>query len=153
MKTKLEMAHEFMLAMIKAGCSDGPELLERAWQYADAMQAEADKRECKERTDVLLTKDKDGNCLHFHHEFGHKKCMDCGASLEEWQPDWSQAPKWANWWSVDQNGTANFSEKKPSIEGRQWVYYSAASESPCHIEAPSFGYTGDWRNSLRKRHK
>ena len=49
MKTKLEMAHEFMLAMIGAGCSDGPELLERAWQYADAMQAEADKRE-KEKT-------------------------------------------------------------------------------------------------------
>ena len=151
MKTKLEMAHEFMLVMIKAGCSDGPELLERAWQYADAMQAEADKCECKERTDVLLTKDKGGNCLHFHHEFGHKKCMDCGASLEKWQPDWSQAPSWANWWSVDENGTANFSGKKPNIEGRQWVYYSAASENLCHIEAPSFGYTGDWRNSLRKR--
>ena len=38
------MAHEFMLAMIGAGCSDGPELLDRAWCYADAMQAEADKR-------------------------------------------------------------------------------------------------------------
>lgn len=28
-----------------------------------------------------LTKGKDGNCLHFHHEFGHQKCMDCGSSL------------------------------------------------------------------------
>ena len=154
MKTKLEMAHEYAIALINSDCEmQFDKFIRLCWNYADAMQAEADKRECKERTDVLLTKDKDGNCLHFHHEFGHKKCMDCGASLEEWQPDWSQAPKWANWWSVDQNGTANFSEKKPSIEGRQWVYYSAASESPCHIEAPSFGYTGDWRNSLRKRPK
>ena len=136
MKTKLEMAHEFMLAMIKAGCSDGPELLERAWQYADAMQAEADKRECKERTDVLLTKDKDGNCLHFHHEFGHKKCMDCGASLEEWQPDWSQAPEHANIW------------QKSSANNYYWC-----CDDDCLGAAPSFGYTGDWRNSLRKRPK
>lgn len=150
MKTKLEMAHEWYLKHLEVHESAS---VHGAWQYADAMQAEADKRECKERTDVLLTKDKDGNCLHFHHEFGHKKCMDCGASLEEWQPDWSQAPNWANWWSVDENGTANFSGKKPNIEVRQWVYYSAASENLCHIEAPSFGYTGDWRESLRKRPK
>lgn len=44
MKTKLELAHEFMLAMIGAGCSDGPDLLDHSWKYADAMQAEADKR-------------------------------------------------------------------------------------------------------------
>ena len=104
MKTKLEMAHEYAIALINSDCEmQFDKFIRLCWQYADAMQAEADKRECKERTDVLLTKDKDGNCLHFHHEFGHKKCMDCGASLEEWQPDWSQAPEWANWWAMDEN--------------------------------------------------
>ena len=152
MKTKLEMAHEFMLAMIKAGCSDGPELLERAWQYADAMQAEVDKRECKERTDVLLTKDKDGNCLHFHHEFGHKKCMDCGASLEEWQPDWSQAPEWANWWAMDENKNTRwiYSELEQPYIGDIFLRWFAVGRFDS-ADAPSFGYTGDWRNSLRKR--
>ena len=50
---KMKLAHEFMLAMIKAGCSDGPQLLERAWQYADAMQAEADKRKPSGLPDAL----------------------------------------------------------------------------------------------------
>ena len=77
MKTKLEMAHEFMLAMIKAGCSDGPELLERAWQYADAMQAEADKRENEEQ-DKLKQNERN------HHD----ELVFIG--LEEWQPDWSK---------------------------------------------------------------
>lgn len=150
---KLKLAHEYALKQMESLSENSTmqSVVSVAWKYADAMQAEADKRKDKTRPDVLLTKDKDGSCLHFHHEFGHKKCMDCGASLEEWQPDWSQAPEWANWWSVDENGTANFSGKKPHIEGHQWVYYSAAGEKPCHIEAPLFNYQGNWQDSLRKR--
>ena len=83
---KLQMAHEMALAIQGTKLIHDMELVsDMAWKYADAMQAEADKRS------ISLTKDKDGNCLHFHYEFGHKKCMDCGASLDEWQPDWSQA--------------------------------------------------------------
>jgi len=130
MKTKLEMAHEYLLRFSGATVAD-------AWAYADAMQVEADKRKPSEFPSVLR-----GAC----GEIVAVKVDD-----KDWQPDWSQVPVWANWWSVDENGTANFSGKKPNIEGRQWVYYSAASENLCHIEAPSFGYTGDWRNSLRKR--
>lgn len=137
MKTKLEMAHEwYMMQTRRNGCA----LVADAWKYADAMQAEADKRECKERTDVLLTKDKDGNCLHFHHEFGHKKCMDCGASLEEWQPDWSQAPDDALTWAISPLGIASWA-----------LYKDGVPYGSTH--APSFGYTGNWRNSLRKRPK
>lgn len=131
MKTKLEMAHDYAVAMLETpaqltGMSD-KDIAIAAFNLAEAMQAEADKREKEQQSEHVFE------------------------AVDEWQPDWSQAPEWANWWSVDENGTANFSGKKPNIEGRQWVYYSAASESPCHIEAPSFGYTGDWRNSLRKR--
>ena len=42
MKTKLEMAHEwYMMQTRRNGCA----LVADAWKYADAMQAEADKRE------------------------------------------------------------------------------------------------------------
>lgn len=142
---KLKLAHEFMLAMIKAGCHDGPDLLDRAWQYADAMQAEAKEREDKTRPEVLLIKDKDGKCLHFHHEFGHKKCMDCGASLEEWQPDWSKSPEWAKWWAMDADGECYWFESKPEICDDQWD-----SEDAIDV-APQFTYTSNWQESLRER--
>lgn len=155
MKTKLEMAHEIAVAMqSQEPITDMKLLSALAWAYADAMQAEADKRECKERTDVLLTKDKDGNCLHFHHEFGHKKCMDCGASLEEWQPDWSQAPTFANWWVAIANSKGEISggwffSKEPEIGKGDGVsvYYDGGDSTL----TGSFGYQGNWRDSLRKR--
>ena len=47
MKTKMELAHDWMLKH-----DDGSMSVEvvvfKAWQYADAMQAEADKREKEE---------------------------------------------------------------------------------------------------------
>ena len=146
MKTKLEMAHDWMMKH-----DDGSMSVEvvvfKAWQYADAMQAEADKRECKERTDVLLTKDKDGNCLHFHHEFGHKKCMDCGASLEEWQPDWSQAPSGYDWFVVGgRSGKGFFCLVEPEIVKDHYWFVG----EDC-LSVDKHNYTGDWRNSLRKR--
>ena len=158
MKTKLEMAHEWAMKHGDAETVGSRQnMIKYAWEYADAMQVEADKRECKERTDVLLTKDKDGNCLHFHHEFGHKKCMDCGASLEEWQPDWSQAPDGYDYWvaTADHDGKVSggwFYGVKPEFGESKGVsiYYSSNSNS---ILTDSFGYTGDWRESLRKRPK
>ena len=152
---KLDMAHEYAIALINSDCEmQFDKFIRLCWNYADAMQAEADKRECKERTDVLLTKDKDGNCLHFHHEFGHKKCMDCGASLEEWQPDWSQAPSWANWWVAIANSKGEISggwffSKEPEIGKGDGVsvYYDGGDSTL----TGSFGYQGNWQDSLRKR--
>ena len=157
MKTKLEMAHEYAIALINSDCEmQFDKFIRLCWDYADAMQAEADKRECKERTDVLLTKDKDGNCLHFHHEFGHKKCMDCGASLEEWQPDWSQAPdSLVKYFAVDENGRGGWFISKPTLCSDHWYWsdFEERIDNDHYDHAPSFGYTGDWRNSLRKRPK
>ena len=74
-------------------------VVKHVWKYADKMQAEEDKRKVGGVPDAIrenshifgsiapvrpfFTKDKDGNCMHFHHEFGHKKCMDCGDSLDD----------------------------------------------------------------------
>ena len=147
MKTKLEIAHEFMLAMIKAGCSDGPELLERAWQYADAMQAEADKREKEEI-------EKKSAELRNILNLSNFKPLEC---QEEWQPDWSQAPVGYDFWvaTADHDGKISggwFYDVEPEFGESKGVsiYYSSNSNS---ILTDSFGYTGDWRNSLRKRPK
>lgn len=44
---KLTMAHDWAMKIIEGNmrAADASDLVERAWQYADAMQAEAEKRE------------------------------------------------------------------------------------------------------------
>lgn len=150
MKTKLEMAHEYAIALINSDCEmQFDKFIRLCWNYADAMQVEADKRECKEHTGVFLTKDKDGNCLHFHHEFGHKKCMDCAASLEEWQPDWSQAPSGYDWFVVGgRSGKGFFCLVEPTIVKDHYWFVG----EDC-LSVDKHNYQGDWRNSLRKRPK
>ena len=68
---------------------------------------------------------------------------------EEWQPDWSQAPDVATYWTMRQDGECLWWKGKPLFDGS--CFYDAVGI--CHTVgyAPSFGYTGDWRNSLRKR--
>lgn len=152
---KEKRAHDYAKILLASDrCFDGSEHLAReAWELVDAMQAEADKRKVVGVPDAIqesrsLTKDKDGNCLHFHHEFGHRRCMDCGASLKAWQPDWSQAPDWANWWAVDGSEQAYWYSLKPRLNNYQNDFreYDGANNN-----APSFDYKGDWRDSLRER--
>lgn len=50
---KLQLAHEYALEMAKQGIPL-KSCLELGWKYADAMQAEADKRERKESPEVLF---------------------------------------------------------------------------------------------------
>ena len=71
---KMKMAHEWaMRAMIdrRVEFLDADGLAWKAWAYADAMQAEAEKRKPSGLPDALK---------------------------EEWQPDWSQAPDDATAW-------------------------------------------------------
>lgn len=150
MKSKLDMAHEwYMKHSVYPSFMDAD--IARAWKYADAMQAESNKRNQDARS---LTKDKNGNCLHLHHEFGHKKCMDCGASLEEWQPDWSVAPDGFNWWAMDGDNHCHWFKYKPRIvnENNEFdVGYRCTTCDDQFRSALSFNYQGDWKDSLRKR--
>ena len=144
---KLEMAHQWAMKYGKVDSNYNREnTVQLAWDYADAMQDEADKRNQDSRS---LTRDEHGNCLHFHHEFGHKKCMDCGASLEEWQPDWSQAPDWAVAWAMDMSGECYWhsGSKEPKVDNH--IFESSADGHT--FEAQSFNYQGNWQDSLRKR--
>ena len=161
MKTKLEMAHEYLLRFSGATVAD-------AWAYVDAMQAEADERKPKEPRETHK------NLAEFsmYPEFdasinyppdawvmykGEKRLAVSINTEKEWQPDWSQAPEWANWWVAVANQSGKitggwFYDVKPEFGfGDGPSVYSSMNGN--NILAGSFGYTGDWRNSLRKRPK
>ena len=134
MKTKLEMAHEYAIALINSDCEmQFDKFIRLCWNYVDAMQAEADKRE-KQNKDEFYANLADPM----------KKVRE-----QEWQPDWSQAPDNATYWTMRQDGECLWWKGKPLFDGS--CFYDAVGI--CHTVgyAPSFGYTGDWRNSLRKR--
>lgn len=120
---KLKLAHDWAMQSIDTGyVCETETLVSEAWQYADAMQAEAEKREDKTRPEVLK---------------------------EEWQPDWSQAPEWAVAFTVDTHGDSMWWSEQPTRTSLSWfvddhVVWRCDS-------APSFDYKGDWRESLRKR--
>ena len=143
MKTKLEMAHDWMMKH-----DDGSMSVEvvvfKAWQYADAMQAEADKRS---KAEVEQKRKAVREMLNADNTFLEKE----GQHFDdvEWQPDWSQAPKWAIAWTYDKNAVLWWSEI-PEIHKNIWFIDGGVWQC---ADAPSFGYTGDWRNSLRKRPK
>ncbi len=158
------MAHDWAMKYGKVDSNYNREnTVQLAWDYADAMQDEEDKRvkqkakdddkSIDELTDSRsLTKDEHGNCLHFHHEFGHKKCMDCGASLEEWQPDWSKAPDdKITHWTMEKDKRYSWWIGEPKKDSQN--HYESIENANCSFygDAPSFNYQGNWQDSLRKR--
>ena len=117
-----QMAHEHAIEFLKAAfeedkdCSINYQLLaEESYLYADAMQAESDKRKPKGLPDVLF------------------------------EPDWSQAPKWARWWAIDKDRLAFWHHTKPKNDDIEFY------QCGMFCDAPSFNYQGDWKDSLRKR--
>lgn len=139
---KLQMAHDYLRDIVSNWeYDDSFNPVDEAWKLADAMQAEADKRKSSEFPNVLR-----GAC----GEIVAVKVDDM-----EWQPDWSQAPEWANWWvigSLTKQGI--WSEAKPNsvrINGADYWEVTSPSGDEHLSVAPSFNYQGDWRDSLRKR--
>ena len=121
---KLQMAHEFMMKKMETETIDNHwELFYSSWRYADAMQAEADKRNYSEKQDS-----------------------------SEWQPDWSQAPDWANWWCLSVRHGAMWFSREPICTKATWVMLNDVKFCAASFdEAPSFNYQGNWQDSLRKR--
>lgn len=120
---KAKMAHDYAIEMLKRGDPERSIAFD-AWTLADAMQDEADKRL---KTDV-------GN-----------------TDASEWQPDWSQAPDDACCWFI---GGASW-DIKPYWSKYIPCYKSETTQTTWQgngmTEAPSFGYQGNWQDSLRKR--
>ena len=70
------------------------------------------------------------------------------AVLDEFEVDWSQAPEWATHWAFDKNTKAHWYKGSPENDGKEWVMSRICTN---YIQAPSFNYTGNWKDSLRER--
>ena len=119
---KLQMAHEYAMKHVQEGFDINYDVLVvEAWKYADAMQAEADKRVVK-LPDVFFDTNKN----------------------EEWQPDWSQAPDWANWWCLSVMHGAMWFSREPICTKSTWVMLNDVKFCATSFdEAPSFNYPGN----------
>lgn len=150
---KFKLAHEMALAIQGTKLLYDMELVsDMAWKYADAMQAEADKRN---KAEAAQKREEMREMLNAPNTFVEREGQHFD-DVEEWQPDWSQAPEWANWWAMDGfSEKANWYIDKPYIDDdsedeSEWnIYLRPNTETYTH--APSFDYKGKWRESLRKR--
>ena len=145
---KMQMAHDFAMNCLKnPSYADAKtyNIISSAWTYADAMQAEADKREDKAIPDAILNNEKRQQEQTNYHD----ALVEVG--LEEWQPDWSQAPGWANWWYKTSDNKYQWCSRKPYQDGCNW--FVNCSDIYTLDVSPSFNYQGSWQDSLRKRPK
>lgn len=132
---KLQMAHQMALMLLKnAPLEEVSNAISTAWQYADAMQAEADKRKSKPELPSLQQTFING-----------VEQPRYAPTCEEWQPDWSQASAWANWWAIDKDLVSFWHEDKPKFD--EIEFYQCGM----FCDAPRFNYQGNWQDSLRKR--
>lgn len=107
MKTKLEMAHDYLRDIVSNWeYDDSFDPVAEAWKYADAMQAAADERENKTNCD---TNAKFDMYLEYDASINYppdawvmykgEKRLAVSINVEkEWQPDWSKAPDDATAW-------------------------------------------------------
>lgn len=146
MKSKIEMAHDYVCAEInRVGLSSmSDERIMEAWRIADKMQAEVDKQKISSVPEVV----KNSVTIYQVPQKDFTFNFDFVADQENWQPDWSQAPEWAVAWTKDSGETLWWSYI-PWFKNNFW-FVDDSIIWQCG-EAPSFGYQGDWRESLRKR--
>ena len=143
-KTKMQLAHEMALAIQGTKLLHDMELVsDMAWKYADAMQAEADKRN---KAEAEQKRKEMREMLNAPNTFVEREGQHFD-DVEEWQPDWSQAPKWANWWVMTSKGVPIWIDSEPRISDNGFYWCLPRG----NIEAPLFNYQGDWRESLRER--
>ena len=138
---KLQLAHDYAMEMAKQGVPL-KSCKELGWKYADAMQSEAEKRN---KAEAEQKRKEMREMLNAPNTFIERE----GQHFDDvnWQPDWSQAPEWAVAWTFDRNGATWWSEM-PAIHGNMWFIDYGIWQC---VDAPSFGYTGNWQDSLRER--
>ena len=145
---KLTLAHEWAM---KHGSTMTHKTVIDALAYADAMQAESEKRN---KAEVEQKRKEMREMLNAPNTFIEREGQHFD-DVEEWQPDWSQAPEWAKWWVATANKSGKitggwFYESKPEFglgDGPS-VYQNVGC---LVVLTDSFGYQGNWQDSLRKR--
>lgn len=91
------MAHEYVMNYLSSPSCENTtvsNIIAVAWEYADAMQAEADKRVVSGLPEALQ---------------------------DDFEVDWCVAPGWAKYWAVDKYGDAYWFEKAPKLGSFRWL--------------------------------
>ena len=143
---KLKLAHDWYMKHA-TNYHDVEIDIEEAWSYADAMQAEAEKRN---KAEAEQKRKEIREMLNAPNTFVEREGQHLD-DVEEWQPDWSQSPRKMNWFSVDKDGTAVWHLNKPTISATEWVIDCSDCGGDCYMYTSNFGYTGNWQDSLRER--
>ena len=145
------MAHDYAMKHVQEGFDINYDVLAvEAWKYADAMQAEADKRvKAKAAEDAEESKVFFEKLRRIETQNKFASAINEGirkAEELEWQPDWSQAPDGFNRFVIGSpGGHGFFTNIEPEFQGD---YYYIGSDG---VVFHNHGYQGNWKNSLRKR--
>lgn len=134
MKTRLELAHEWYMKHSRGVLHINSDIVD-AWQYADAMLAENEKRKSKTTLTTLQQT--------FINGVEQPRYAPC---VEEWQPDWGLAPKGFNWFVKQYDGSTHFLMVKPELHNDWFATGVDGQWHEVEIDCPI-----EWRNSLRKR--
>jgi len=117
---KMKLAHEYALEMAKQGIPL-KSCKELGWKYADAMQAEAEKRN---KAEAQQRRKEIREMLNADNTFVEREGQHFD-DVEEWQPDWSQAPNDATAWEYLGHNTARWhTTKKGAFRGADLFGYS-----------------------------
>ena len=140
---KMKMAHDYVINHLKDTDLCYQAKVNQGWLYADTMQAELDKRN---KAEAAQKRKEMREILNAQNTFVEREGQHFD-DVEEWQPDWSQAPEWAKWWAMDADIDCYWFNSKPELMSLTWMPFNASEVK----KAPSFDYKGDWRESLRER--
>lgn len=158
---KMTMAHEYVMSRLSnpkvTWSSDNLKIIvNHSWDYADAMQAESDKRSIIGVPEVILKASNSSeldDCDHHWKELtDHKICKICNKRegfipwVKDWQPDWSQAPDYCHFFCVVFNGGYGFfTDIYPELMDD--CFYVGCGG----LMIEDHGYIGNWQDSLRER--
>ena len=113
---KAKLAHDYAVKYFEVALKDNADsdfnfkhVSLIAWEYADAMQAEADKRKPKGVPKALQQT--------FVNDVEQPRYAP-----QVFKIDWSLAPSDSKYWAVDENGEANWYQKKPYIDYDEFNY-------------------------------
>ena len=147
---KLTLAHDYFMKLVNSneyGNVDDEELIGWSWEYADAMFAEAEKRE---KDDAAKKRAEIREMLNSNSTFIERE----GQHFDDvnWQPDWLLAPEWAKWWAMDKDGDVQVPAPFEPKEGDYFYvicptsftgYTEVFAENQKNLEC--FAMFGAWR--------
>ena len=131
---KLKLAHDMALAMAADGNVPNENIVAIVWQYADAMQAEAEKRN---KAEAAQKRKEIREMLKAPNTFVEREGQHFDDVEALCEVDWRVAPTWAKYWAIrGDSDTALWCINKPTVTDDCLLSHGGCSP------APSFGFTG-----------